>query len=414
LIDQPAGLFSGAMLTNLRGLPIYTLAKGLTFSFFDLFNLVSLLKAIQQKQQVKYVFKKPLLLLGGYMIFLILFSLVIGMSFKMISGLFRNIIQISLLFSIPVLLSKKEDVFVLAHLVFPIVFLVFFGQIYYVLYGKELASYFDHDIEVTAGLLVGEIRPEIRGVFLTFFSLIFALFYIVQKEYLKSKFYLYIIISVATISVIASQTRGWIGMFLSILVIYFTIIEKFKMKTLMYLFMMFTIIIIAYNTYPHFHSIVDLGIIRFSTVELLVAGDATAGGTLARITERLPRVLEGFYQNPVIGWGFSSVYNEYADGHVGNFNLLLQVGLFGFCFWLYFWIFYFRKIFYFKSKFSKQNDYAKSLNVLLLAQIGMLILHFTSLQFFGYSIYFCGLFFLFLFYSLSNTIILGKINHLPG
>jgi hypothetical protein len=109
--------------------------------------------------------------------------------------------------------------------------------------------------------------------------------------------------------------------------------------------------------------------------------------------------------NLIVGWGFSSNYYKYGDGHVGNFNLLLEVGVLGFLIWVYFWSYYFLKIREYHRYLNYFNYLKRPLNVLIIAQVGMLILHFTSYQFFGYNVINYGMFFLIIFYSLSNTIL---------
>jgi hypothetical protein len=69
---------------------------------------------------------------------------------------------------------------------------------------------------------------------------------------------------------------------------------------------------------------------RLSTLEKVAEGDISAGGTASRFDERAPRVMQGFKESTILsGAGFSKLYYEYADGHVGYHNMLLNAGIIG-------------------------------------------------------------------------------------
>jgi hypothetical protein len=205
------------------------------------------------------------------------------------------------------------------------------------------------------------------------------------------------------VSVIVSATRSWIGMFFSIFILFCFFIEGLNSKIIFSSLVILIFVLIAIKVLPLFHSTINVGLSRFETVKYLAKGDITAGGTLQRFDVRLPIVLKGFYQNPIIGWGFSDTYFKYSDGHVGNFNLLLQVGIAGFFLWLYFWFFFFKTTNSFIKRSSFENKNA--LKVLNLGVIGMLILHFTTYQFFAYDGLTWGIYFICLYFSLANNIL---------
>jgi hypothetical protein len=123
------------------------------------------------------------------------------------------------------------------------------------------------------------------------------------------------------------------------------------------------------------------------------SSDENVGESLSsekRIDYRLPKVLKGFAQNPITGLGFSDIYlNEvgegspYGDPHVGNFNLLANIGLIGFLLFSYLWIVLISKLKKSKRILSDSNPYKDSLTVLMAGFIGLLLAHFTSYQLFG-------------------------------
>ena len=85
---------------------------------------------------------------------------------------------------------------------------------------------------------------------------------------------------------------------------------------------------------------------RTLTMEDLAKGDLTAGGSLSRLTERGPRVMKKFYEQPVLGYGFSEEYYKFLDGHVGNQSLLLNGGIIGFIIISYFHFIIFSLLYY--------------------------------------------------------------------
>lgn len=403
LINEPAGLFHSGAADQLNRLPLYRIGPGMAFTFYDFFLILTFFKAKKNKRRPIFLFKKPLFILAGYGIFLFFFSLAIGTSFESIIGVFRTIMFYTLFFSIPILIFSREDIYKFIHLIFPFTFLVVGGQFFEFVMGESLISYIDPSQIVRVALWQGNVRAVMEGVMIIFLSFIFSLYFIADRNYKGSKNFLYLVLILCIVSVIVSATRSWIGMFFIVLALYYLFVEKLHPKVILSLTAIIIIALLAYFQIPQFQSAVDVGISRFETVELIAKGDITAGGTLQRFDVRLPRVWEGFIQNPIIGWGISDVYWKYDDSHTGNFNLLLQVGLLGFSFWIFFWIYFYKKL---SLAFTRFHKFQKPLKVLALGIIGMLILHFTSYQFFDYwCVYNHQLVFVILYLSFTNNLL---------
>jgi len=162
------------------------------------------------------------------------------------------------------------------------------------------------------------------------------------------------------------------------------------------------ILLLSYLVIPRFAYSVDNSWRRLSTVENLMQGDVTADGTLMRIDKRLPKVLEGFVQNPVFGWGFSETYEKYCDYHVGTFNLMLQVGIIGLILFVTLWINYLKMIYFTRKRLSKNNVFKNPLLVLIISFIGILILQLTQFVFFAYDLGMSAAFFTIIFISFSE------------
>ena len=390
LVAQPGILFHGTSRVAIHRIPLYSITTGVSFGFFDLFFLTAFIKAMIKGKFTKLILKKPLVYLLIYMIFLFLISFYYGTNLKLVTSSLRNFTVFTLFVSFPFLVYKKEDFFKFMHLVFPIVFFIIFAQFFYLFTGSNLYYFMIGQSTLNIIELMESsgytdfIRPMSGGAQLLLFSFIFTLFLIEKKDYPGKKWYLYLVLMISTLSIFLSATRGWIIMYAIMLFLNFIFIMRKTPKILVQVFLIIFIFLSSYHLIPRLKYSVDNSWRRLSTVEYLLEGDVTAGGTLQRIDKRLPRVLEGFEKNPVFGWGFSETFEKYSDRHVGNFNLLMQIGIIGALLFFYFWIKYFHMIFVAKKNLSKKNPFKSSILVLAVGFLGILILHFTSAQFFGY------------------------------
>jgi hypothetical protein len=121
-----------------------------------------------------------------------------------------------------------------------------------------------------------------------------------------------------------------------------------------------------------------------------------------RFGERLPRLMVGLKQNWTTGWGYSDMYLAYSDGHVGNFNLLLQVGIIGFALFCYFWVRYFVLILKARQRVSSDHALKDSLLVLVFAFAAMLVAHFSTYYMFGFTGMESTVFFISIFLAVSE------------
>jgi hypothetical protein len=144
---------------------------------------------------------------------------------------------------------------------------------------------------------------------------------------------------------------------------------------------------------------------RLSSVEKLAEGDLTAGGTLSRLTERGPRVMSKFYESPIIGFGFSDEGYNYNDVHVGNQNVLREGGILeGFLF-LFFIIKFIIIVNSTRKKLHYFNPFKGSLILFIIALLGMLVIHSTSMQIFGFALPFQSGVFLSIFFMFAGFFI---------
>lgn len=404
---EPAGFFRGALLTDVHRVPLYNVVPGYSFSFFDLFIILAFAKALIKGKKTNILLNKPLNLLLLYIIFLFLISFIYGLNLENIIYYSRFLSTFSLFISFPYLVYKKEDVFLFIHLLFPIVFITFIGQIFELFTDTHL-SYFLFNPQTTnfEYLAQSENREDIlRATYFfgegIYFPFIYSIFFLIKKDYVGSRFYLYLIILISTISIFLSGARSWIIMFAIFFILYSLFVSKKKVEIFSKVALGLVISLVLSLSVPRIYYSARYSLKRVSTIEKLIKGDLTAGGTLIRITVRLPKVLKKFKEKPIFGWGFSNTYREWGDYHVGNFNLMMQCGIIGFVFFLNFWSSFYIMISECRKKLSDRNSLKQPLFVLIIAFTGMLILHFTSYQFFGFDLRQNQIFFIVLFVSFS-------------
>ena len=214
---------------------------------------------------------------------------------------------------------------------------------------------------------------------------IFSLYYIAEKKVKMNNIYLYSIVTTSFLVVFLSATRSWIMTYIFVLILYFIFILKRIPRIFSHILIVFLFILIAYFSIPKFQVSTRSTFKRVFTIESLLKGDVTAGGTLTRIDVRLPKALEGIKKKPIFGWFASPDNYKYSQGgHVGNFDLLVSMGIVGFLLVLNFWVKFFKMISSTRKKLSFNNPYKDSIFVFNIALLGMALLHFTSYAILGW------------------------------
>ena len=414
LINQAGGLFHGGLLTDVHRVPLYNLAAGISFSFYDLFFITAFAKALKKGKRTSLILKNPLMILLFYLVFLILISLVLGMTKGRIISCARGWTTYTLFISIPFLVYKKEELLKFIHLIFPIVFLVFIGQIYFLFSSKSLDSFFLGSSTALmtplyddAGRIQDFIRPSsVCSAVPVYFCYIYALFFIAKKDYAGDRRYLYVIVSFCFLIMVISATRVWIVMYTATFFLYCLYVSRSMFRLLPLLTGICLVSFSAYLFVPGVNYAVHNSLRRTHTIVALAKGDMTAGGTLSRIDTRLPKTLEGIKESPFIGLGFSNTLSKYSQGgHVGNFDMVLQVGIIGFLLFLNFWLSFFRMIYSTRGRLSSNNSYKTPLRVFAIAMFGLLLLHFTSYLVFSYTSAQSGVFCVIFFFCFSDFMV---------
>lgn len=401
-IERPGGLFTNRLVESGSRLPFFRVASGFSITFEDLFILLALLKAVQKGIRPKLFFRRSLRNFLIFFVILFIFSFTIGMSIDSSLRSIRNILPYTLFVSFPILIYNREKFVRFSYLIYSILFLVLISQLFQLSTGGKLVSLFGPAEE--SALRMDVSMRLIDASFISLFSLITSLFFLATREDYFNRRFLQIIAIISYLSVFLTATRGWIIAY-SIIFIFFIISSPNKKKLFPSLILPVLIVVIVFSSVPILRSQVDRVYTRIKTLEKLAEGDATAGGTLSRLTERGPRVMKKFRESPILGWGFSDEKLKYTDEHVGNQNILLSTGIVGYGLFLIFWLRFLFVIYSNQRKLSRANSYKKALSILLYAFIGIFIIHSTSTQLFGLDImsyYLNKAFFLVFFFVMTD------------
>lgn len=353
--------------------------------FWMVFILVAVIKTY--KKPVKYPFFLYSIIIP-MLIYIIILLLAFGYyKLTFISGLFTW----TFLYTLPRLIRNIEEYEKLFNLIFSFVFFVLVTQILFLISGKELnvllgglpnPSLNAESIEQVSVAL----RPT-SGVNISLLGVMGSAFFLVYKKTSIPRNYLLVVLSTSLLSILLSGTRGWM---IAAAIIVFSLLVGQNTKRVFFLIPRLIIplilLIILFRFIPSLNKQVDLVFQRFDTIELLMEGDKTAGGTLNRLDERGPVVMNKFWESPIIGFGFGSEGNKFNDNHVGNQNLLMKSGIIGFTMYLIFWLSYMIKLLFRNRELRPENPYKNSLLILIGCLLSLIFIHSTSSQWFGYSI----------------------------
>jgi len=336
--DIPGGLFSGGTLIDEYGLPLYNLAKGVSFSITELFYtliFIKVLKKYKRSDRPKNYFKGQLAAIIILFLVLILISFAMSVSYTNLKIIFKRILDLSLFYSLYRIINSEEKLFNFLGVLFPFVFIAVALQLYSLIAGQQLVALFKPDVSSVQGILDvkaalgGWLRPiELSHVlFVCFTGTLFLLSY---QKHNFSKNYLLMVNVVSFLGILLTGTRSWVLAFILGYLVFFALTSRKAKEFFRFAIMIFILGVLLVSFSPTLEKQVFTSWDRLTTVKALAQGDITAGGTLQRLDTRAPRVIRGFESSSIIlGAGFSDHYFDYADGHVGYHNILLNTGVLG-------------------------------------------------------------------------------------
>jgi hypothetical protein len=391
ITQGPGYFFADFSGTSLHRLPLYTFLAGMSFTPIDIFILLALLKALIKGRKMKLKLEKPLLVLLAYIILSVSVSSVIyGADADIIVWNFRWVFYYSIIISFLYLVNKKHEIYRFILLVSPLVFFIFFTQIYYLMTGNEFINFFNPGFRgVALNTVTGELRPLAGGGLIVFFSFVFSIFLLTAKDYKLPKIYLYFILVVAFLSVFLSATRLWFVIF-SFIFAGYLLVSKKKILSIIGIGAVGFVVLstLMYTGLIQSDLLLQSSWGRVQQVFGIASGDVYSVDTaMNRLVNQLPIIVGVIKQNPFIGYGFSKVTMIYYDNDFGFLNTILMFGVIGFLLFLFFFIKIFVMLVSCIKKISISNPYKIPLKIMVIAWGGILIGYFTTWDFFTMSFY---------------------------
>lgn len=351
----------------------------------QVYIVLTVIKAAGKRINARIFYNKYLQVLFVYLLFSIIWGQMMGLSgeLNVYFRVLKGVLPMMLFYSIPRLFVDQTSYDRLFHIIFVIVLAAFAAQLITLLIGLSPLD--------MAGLNTGEAEEGNRD-FRVFFSanctligLFGALYYLnmrVVRYWHRILFYSVVFASLAM--AVLSATRGWIIGFSIILALGFLLAGITKAKRIAEFAVVVSPLIFIAVSNPTIRDQLTFSSERLGKMESIAEGDLSAGGTLQRLDLRSNRVMEGWRQNPVFGWGLSDKGYLYGDGHVGNQSLLAMSGVIGFVLLNGFLAFFSIKLInrYFSS--GRFNSRDKSLLVFIVFLAGWFFIHSTSGQQFNY------------------------------
>lgn len=383
LINAPGGLFESiAAGSVVYGLPVYRLGPGMAIAFGDLVLVVFLLKANRMRRYSWFIYKRQvwLIIIMGLLYFAI--SFIQGISTQNMIVTVRALSSWAWLLLLPVFASTQEDLVRIYRLLVPVVIMAFIAVIHTYItgdyFGYILAGRQNLNEVIASDESLARVNTAIGPMFI---SLVLSIYFLSKKKININQNLLVTMAVIVTSLVFLSGTRGWtIGLLVLFISFFFTSGYGFFKQLVRVLVILGILFTITVNVFPGVTSQASLAFARLLTVESLLEGDVTAGGTLSRIDVRMPVLMNMWRESPVIGWSFSNRYYSYLDYHIGQANNLMNLGVIGFIPFnlIYFYMIYIashwgRRLRHF---YSGSNSYL----VLVFALISIYVIHSTSVS----------------------------------
>lgn len=340
MLDYPGGLFHGGEREDMFRLPIYSFGPGLGFAIQELFFIVIFLKAWIRKEKstnkVMIFYGKELKALFILWIVLVAVSPLFGMSSASYRNVYKMAIALTLFYSTIRLISTKEQLTAFLRLIFPFAFVGILLIIYSLINKQQIIALVKPGVLNTQGYfnragLTGVWERPIELVHTLFICFTGSLFLLSCPKNNFKRGYLVVVNLLSFIAIFLSATRSWFLAFVAgYFLFYLFNIKRFKRYIGPVMLIALIALYFVVTVMPVLRRQITNAWGRLSTIENLFEGDLTAGGTASRYDVRAPRVMEGFASSSImLGAAYSDRFYEYADGHVGYHNILLNTGIFG-------------------------------------------------------------------------------------
>lgn len=354
----------------------------------QLYILLTIVKAIQKGASYVLYYRGLLGALFFYLIFLIVQGFTMGLSVEMniIFRIIKETVPLLLFFSLPRLMDSEEAYAKFFAYLFPIAISALLAQVFTITVGNTPSEFLGGTKADPLAFSVKEGRTY-RGFFSSGTILITylgALYFLARKEKYFLPIILYAVLAGNFLTAFLSATRGWVLSLGFIGFLYLVFVLRLDIKRLFILGTTAIVLFIGLLSFPIVGKQVDNALDRMFTLSSLASGDLTAGGTLARISERSPRVVKKWLESPLTGWGFSDTFMRYSDLHVANQNILMHAGIVGFLLMLLFFFWFNWKLFLCSASLPRSHPLKELPLVFIVFFLGWFMLHSSSGQYFSY------------------------------
>lgn len=378
-IDGFMGFFGlyEVSVTVLPGMPAIEIAQ--------IYILLSVVKVMKKKQRLRIFYRKYLQVLGGYVIFLVLWGQLMGLSggLNVYFRVLKTTLPFLLFFSLPNLIDDISDYKRFFSIIFIVIGLALVTQLHTLFTGA-------HPVEYLRPASADTIDSDDFRVFYsataTLTGLFGALYFLsLERKGLFNVWILLLVVFTSLMIAMISATRGWmIGFAIVTLLSFFTARRLGPWKLAGFLVVTGLFFMLALSN-DKISSQLQYSGERLVKLESVGEGDITAQGTLQRLNVRKPKVIRIWKENPLFGWGFSDTYYKNSDGHVGNFNLLMFSGIAGLIM-LYGFLLYFSYMLFLSYRNLRYSPAERRGSLIFIFFLtGWFFIHSTSGQQFSFS-----------------------------
>ncbi len=389
LYTGPWGLFAENTRDASVGIPLFSLGTGFSFSFIQVFFIISFLKALYLNPRFLSLFRSHFQLIFVYFGFLLLIAVFYSTKPGIIFDDLKVAVFWGFVFVLPALIRKQDEAYRFLFLILPVVFLVFIDAIYFLFTGGGYIYYLIYsaspvrDFELMTGLdPEANIRFAPYGWHAVLLGYIFSL--ALAQIDRKHSVFLYMTAMAAFAVVIISATRSWFIIFG--LIALFAMWRSKRIKSVVVLSGMFLLLFfLLFSESSISREILGGSLQRIFTVfEINREGYYLPESMETKFSVRLPPQLDLIRQNPVTGWGFTE---NRGDVDVGVFGQWVEIGIVGLAIFFYLWYDYIRLARAVVRDHIIPVQYRNLIAVLLAGFLGLLISHFTTNQIFGITYY---------------------------
>lgn len=372
-IFNPGGLYHTQALVMLTLVDVAGIGS---VTFGMAFTAVTIFKSMGRKSNA--YFKRYVIIFAIYMLLLIP---VFG---GRLSYLVRGFLNYSWLLILPGWMKTEEDLNELMRLLFLFNIVLLVMNLYQIVRGVPFVHLLSSSFytQRTGKYLFRE--QDVEGLVRTYYGIQFAyltmagsLYYLSFK---KSKFpqaWLYLSLLISIFNIVSSATRGWMTATLFVVLGYSMFLVPRLFRNILISAPLVVIVVLMLWQVPVVKHQLRRSYERFSTMEYVLEGDISAGGTSGRHI-RGARVMSKFYESPIVGFGFGPQTMAYADGHTGNQTMLLYFGVLGYGIYIMLWLVFMLQPVLLIGRLPAKSPYRSIVWLPLFILGGMIIIHSTS------------------------------------